>query len=103
MDEDKIEAFFKEILNEIGIEEDSEVFKNTPKRIAKSYKEIFAGMDDGNEPRITLFKNQGYNDILSVKDIPFSSIILISAFGYLAVTITFFHSFFSFILCLVTT
>ena len=73
MDEDKIEAFFKEILNEIGIEEDSEVFKNTPKRIARSYKEIFAGMDDGNEPRITLFKNQGYNDILSVKDIPFYS------------------------------
>ena len=73
MDEDKIEALFKEILKEIGIEEDSEVFKNTPKRIAKSYKEIFAGMDNGNEPRITLFKNQGYNDILSVKDIPFYS------------------------------
>ena len=73
MDEDKIEAFFKEILNEIGIEEDSEVFKNTPKRIAKSYKEIFAGMDDGNEPRITLFKNPSYNDILSIKDIPFYS------------------------------
>ena len=73
MDEDKIEALFKEILNEIGIEEDSEVFKNTPKRIARSYKEIFAGMDDGNEPRITLFKNPGYNDILSLKDIPFYS------------------------------
>ena len=39
MDEDKIEALFKEILNEIGIEEDSEVSKNTPKRIARSYKE----------------------------------------------------------------
>ena len=73
MDEDKIEALFKEILKEIGIEEDTEVFKNTPKRIARSYKEIFAGMDDGNEPKITLFKNPGYNDILSVKDIPFYS------------------------------
>ena len=73
MNEDKIETLFKEVLKEIGIEEDTEVFKNTPKRIARSYKEIFAGMDDGNEPRITLFKNPGYNDILSVKDIPFYS------------------------------
>ena len=73
MDEDKIEALFREVLKEIGIEENTEVLKNTPKRIAKSYKEIFAGMDDGNEPKITLFKNPGYNDILAVKDIPFYS------------------------------
>ena len=73
MDEDKIEALFKEILKELGVEENTEVFKNTPKRIARSYKEIFAGMDDGNEPRITLFKNPSYNDILSIKDIPFYS------------------------------
>ncbi len=73
MDEEKIEELFKEVLKEIGIQENTEVLKNTPKRIAKSYKEIFAGMDDGNEPKITLFKNPGYNDILAVKDIPFYS------------------------------
>ena len=42
MDEDKIEALFREVLKEIGIEENTEVLKNTPKRIARSYKEIFA-------------------------------------------------------------
>ena len=42
MDEDKIEALFREVLKEIGIQENTEVLKNTPKRIAKSYKEISA-------------------------------------------------------------
>ncbi len=73
MEEEKIENLYKEILKDIGIEEDTEVYKNTPKRIAKAYKEIFSGMDDGNEPKITLFDNPGYNDILSIKDIPFYS------------------------------
>ena len=73
MDQDKIEDLFKEVLKEIGIRENTEVLKNTPKRIARAYKEIFSGMDDGNEPRITLFKNPCYDDILAVKDIPFYS------------------------------
>ena len=73
MNEEKIEELFKEVLKEIGIEEGSEVSRNTPKRIAKAYKEIFAGMNDGNEPSITVFDNPGYSDILAVKDVPFYS------------------------------
>ena len=73
METEKIEALFKEVIKEIGIDEKTEVYKNTPARIARAYKEIFAGMDDGNEPKITLFDNPGYSDILSVKDIPFYS------------------------------
>lgn len=73
MEEEKIEYLFKEILKEIGIDEKTEVFANTPRRIAKEYREIFSGMDDKSEPNITLFENPGYNDILSIKDIPFYS------------------------------
>ena len=48
MDEDKIEALFREVLKEIGIEENTEVLKNTPKRIAKSYKECKENSSSSN-------------------------------------------------------
>ncbi len=73
MNSERLEELFKEVLKEIGISEKTEVYQNTPRRIAKAYREIFAGMDGENEPRITLFDNPGYSDILSVKDIPFYS------------------------------
>jgi GTP cyclohydrolase I len=48
------------------------------------YVEIFAGLDEGNEPKITLFDNPGYRDILALKHIPFYSLCahhLVPIFG----------------------
>ena len=72
--EDTIETAVRTILKEVGVDENSETYQNTPKRVAKMYIEIFAGMNKENEPQITLFDNNGYRDILTLKKIPFYSV-----------------------------
>lgn len=62
------------ILDEFDIAKDSETYRNTPKRVARMYLEIFAGMNKKNEPKLTLFDNPGYRDILALKRIPFYSL-----------------------------
>ena len=67
--EQKIEQAIRVILGEIGVEKGTETYKNTPGRVAKMYLELFSGMDKSNEPKITLFSNTGYNDIIALKKI----------------------------------
>jgi len=84
----KIEEAVRTILREIGIDENSEVFRNTPKRVYSMYTEIFSGMDDSTEPNITSFKNPGYRDILAVRDMPFYSMCehhLLPIFGTVSI------------------
>ena len=50
------------------------MYRNTPRRVAMMYIEIFAGLDEKNEPKLTLFDNPGYRDILALKRIPFYSL-----------------------------
>jgi GTP cyclohydrolase I len=50
--------------------------------------ELLAGMDEKNEPKLTLFENSGYRDILIVKDIPFYSLCahhILPMFGHVSV------------------
>ena len=67
--EQKIEQAIRVILDEIGVEKGTETYKNTPGRVAKMYLELFSGMDKSNDPKITLFSNTGYNDIIALKKI----------------------------------
>ena len=57
MNTNKIEQLWKEILKEIGENPDREGLKDTPKRIAKMYKEIFRGYDKEQLPKVTTFNN----------------------------------------------
>lgn len=84
----KIEDALRVILGEIGIEEGTEVYRNTPKRVSRMYAELFSGLNGENEPRITSFKNPGYRDILSIRDIPFYSMCehhLLPIFGSVSI------------------
>ena len=72
--QERIEDAVRIILKEVGVDENSEIFNNTPLRVAKMYLELFSGMDVDNEPKITLFDNNGYRDILTLKKIPFYSV-----------------------------
>jgi GTP cyclohydrolase I len=50
--------------------------------------ELLAGMDRRNEPKLTLFENLGYRDILILKDIPFYSLCahhLLPMFGHVSI------------------
>ncbi len=84
----KIEQAIRTILKEIGVEEGTEVYRNTPKRVSGMYAEIFAGMTRENEPGITSFKNPGYRDILAIRDMPFYSMCehhLLPIFGSVSI------------------
>lgn len=70
----RIEESIKSILDEFNIDKKSEMYRNTPKRVARMYLEIFEGLDKNNEPKLTLFNNPGYRDILCLKRIPFYSL-----------------------------
>ena len=51
------ETLIKELLKNIGENPDREGLKDTPKRVAKMYEEIFKGYDESQKPVITTFPN----------------------------------------------
>jgi len=57
MNQEKIEKLWKEMLIEIGENPEREGLKDTPKRIANMYKEIFRGYDKSQLPKVTVFPN----------------------------------------------
>jgi len=84
----RIEDAIREILKVFGVDETTETYKNTPRRVCRMYMELFAGLDKKNEPSIRLFDNTGYRDILTVKNIPFYSICahhLLPIFGHVSI------------------
>lgn len=84
----RIQKAVRAILDEFEIDKTSEMYRNTPKRVARMYVEILAGLDKSNEPKLTLFDNLGYRDILSLKRIPFYSLCshhLLPIFGEVSI------------------
>ena len=67
----KIEYYFAEIMDTLGLDLTDDSLKDTPKRVAKMFvKEIFSGLNPKNKPAISLFENKyGYNRMLVEKDI----------------------------------
>lgn len=53
----KIEQYIKKILIEIGEDPNRTGLKDTPKRVAKMYSEIFRGYDSNQKPKLTIFPN----------------------------------------------
>jgi GTP cyclohydrolase I len=88
----RIEEAVRCILNEFNIDTNrahmAEMYKNTPRRVAQMYLEIFSGLDKSTEPKLTLFDNPGYQDILAIRQIPFYSLCchhLLPIFGYVSI------------------
>ena len=69
-----VEEHVRAILKILNVDLKAEQFRDTPTRIARMAFELLAGMEKKNEPRLTLFENTGYRDILILKDIPFYSL-----------------------------
>ncbi|MFN3403173.1 MAG: GTP cyclohydrolase I FolE [Cytophagaceae bacterium] len=77
-DELKIELIskhFKEIMHILGLDLEDDSLSGTPDRVAKMFvKEVFAGLNPENRPKIRLFENKfRYNEMLVEKDITFYS------------------------------
>ncbi len=53
-------------MEELGLDTEDDSLKDTPRRVAKMYKEeLFYGLDYDNFPNATAFKNPGYNQMLA--------------------------------------
>ncbi len=73
-DGETIETAFSMILKAIGEDCNRQGLRNTPKRIAKMYEEIFAGINVNLEDQIQVTFNEDYHEMVVVKDIPVQSI-----------------------------
>jgi GTP cyclohydrolase I len=83
-----IEDHVREVLKILKVDLNREQFRDTPKRVARMAFELLAGMDEKNEPKLTLFENSGYRDILIVKEIPFYSLCahhVLPMFGHVSI------------------
>lgn len=74
MDKPRIEKAVREILEAIGEDPDREGLRDTPKRIAKMYEEIFAGLKEDPGKHLEIyFQDETHEELVLVKDIPFYS------------------------------
>ena len=71
----EIAARMREIIALLGLDLSDPNLEETPDRVAKMYLEMFRGLSEGAEPRITVFPNdEKYSAMVIEKDIPFYSL-----------------------------
>ncbi|PKM81109.1 MAG: GTP cyclohydrolase I FolE [Firmicutes bacterium HGW-Firmicutes-13] len=74
IDQEKIEVAVKMIIEAIGENPNREGLIETPKRVAKMYKEIFKGLgEDPSEHLKKCFTEDEHNEMILVRDIPLYS------------------------------
>ena len=62
------------ILRTLGLDLADPNLVDTPQRVAKMYLELFRGLQEGAEPKVTLFPNEErYSAMVIEKDVPFYS------------------------------
>jgi len=73
MDKKKIEKAVRSILKAIGENPDRKDLKDTPRRVAEMYEEIFFGISKKPEKELEVLLSKEHDEIILVKDIPFYS------------------------------
>jgi len=69
-----VEKIIEELLILIGEDAGREGLKETPRRVAKSYEKLFEGYLKDPKKLITVFNNEGYNEMIIAKNIDFYSL-----------------------------
>ncbi len=73
VDTDRIEKAVREILLAIGEDPDRDGLQKTPKRVARMYAEVFAGLQEDPEHHLKVQFETGHDEMVMVRDIPFYS------------------------------
>ncbi len=73
IDTERIAVAVREILIAIGEDPDREGLVETPKRVARMYKELFGGLHEDPRQYTKKFFTETYNEIVLVRDISFNS------------------------------
>lgn len=75
MNQQRIEQLVAELLEAIGEDQHRDGLLETPKRVAKMYREILSGyMSDPADVLETFFEEETFDSYILVKDIPFTSL-----------------------------
>ncbi len=70
----RVAVHVRAILEELDLDLEDPNLQNTDIRVAKMYAEMFHGLREGNEPRVTTFPNdEGYSGMVMEAQIPFYS------------------------------
>jgi GTP cyclohydrolase I len=66
---------FRGVMEALGLDLADPNLADTPLRVARSYRELFAGLHPGAEPDLRTFPNSdGYSQVVAVTGIPFHSV-----------------------------
>ena len=68
-DQDRAEAAIRELLLAVGEDPDREGLRETPARVARAYREIFAGLRMAPQDVLTTTFDLGHEEMVLVKDI----------------------------------
>ena len=71
---DRVAEHMSAIMRELSLDLTDPNFEETPRRVAKMYLEMFHGLLEGAEPKVTTFPNEGdYHHMVIEREIPFYS------------------------------
>jgi GTP cyclohydrolase I len=71
---DRLAGHVRGLLVELGLDLNDPNMRDTDRRVARLYLEMFAGLEEGAEPKVTTFPNdEGYSHMVMEKKIPFYS------------------------------
>lgn len=73
MDLDRIEKAVREILTAVGEDPDRDGLRQTPKRVARMYRELFSGLKEDPAEHLATSFTETYDEIVVLRDIPFNS------------------------------
>jgi len=73
LDKKRIEKAVREILIAVGEDPKREGLRDTPRRVAKMYEEVFSGLKLDPKKIITIFQTEGHEEMVILRDIPFYS------------------------------
>lgn len=88
MNENKLEQIIKDLLINIGEDPDRDGLQDTPRRVAKYYREVLIGYNQDPALHGTTFPAEGVKDLIVVKDINFYSLCehhLVPFFGTVSI------------------
>src|SRR5580693_6935588 len=69
IDEHRIERAVREILEAIGEDPERDGLRDTPRRVAKMYADIFSGLHEDPGHHLKLTFEEGHDEMVMVKDI----------------------------------
>lgn len=73
INKEQIEQAVRLILEAIGEDPNREGLLDTPKRVAKMYAEVFAGLNEDPKEHFKTIFGEDHEELVLVKDIPFYS------------------------------